>query len=1226
MKRTQDKIRDFVEPQAFDELHDFAADPARVLAAYRFTDATSDLLARWLDSVADLPRGRGAAQAVAGLRGVGKSHTLAVFGALVASAQLRSAVSDAHVATSARRLMNRRHTVVRVERGTRLNFGEELADALVKSLGGNAAEWYGAPADVLTQAVARAQGATVVLLVDTAYGRASRVARDDGPLLAALALAARDREAFVGLALDDDIAGAEGVNVALSQTFRIDYLEPEHLYHVANNYLLRKSPPARDRLHEIYLALRATVPNFNWSEPRFAALYPVHPLVADVAASVRLHAHSFAFLPFAAAASLRAVNRPALSLILLDEVFDQTEKELRAAKDLKDAFAVYDELTNNAVAAFPAIQRLQVRLVLKNLFVMSLDGRGATARDLCAALLLEEEASAHSPVERVEETLRRLEEHAPAGGIFKTSDDGGDTCYRFRLSSSGVFDAALARIVKLPLADARAIPELLAGLARIRFDDWPFAEPDQTAAADEGEDHESAGGASLSVEWRGTLRPGHLLRRRADESSPWPGAVENFEWEVFVLEPGADSAESAEEIASARAASANLDSSDSHAPPVCVVWQPAELTAEEWGLLRRLHALRTEASLAAFGESARIAATTLTARAERVWTRLYVDDGVLLIDGGRFRFTAGARSNPKVAGVLGQVLAPLFEARYPQHPAFAAMLCEQDAARLVEGFFSGASAADPAVQQLAEQFAHLLGLATLRGSTYTPAAGDDALGRHWTREVLALIDRAGNQTVPYAEVCRALSRPPSGLTAESRHLVLAALVAARRIELVTPTGDRISRRTLGRAVNWDDVAGISRPASIRHSAEELTEWARRLTGREDLPVVTTDDACEVVRAALDLWLAGWRAGSVLRDFDASPDAGLTMRTWKLAAFVRRTFEAAAEAVESAAGGDLALEEVLQRVADAFASSPEEFARAARQLEDLTAYTAGVVARERARSYLTAAEPTGVEEIESARRELLHIADDPHTLLDADSRDRFDLLWHAFRERYAAHYTGAHEAAVGASSAHREAVEELTRGEEWREFESLAGLPFVSPRPWREAEQLLSLALAARCGLGVARLLDERPRCACRFRLSDAPELEDAAARLASLAARGRVAYRRTLAHYGETIAAALEHLALAEPDAAAGARTRSLAHCFAQGQTPPHLSAIDASIIARALASGPSPTPCLRLRLPPDLRGLVTRDELQERVAEWLEELPRVPALVELISEGEPNAAGRPVS
>ncbi|MCA1616406.1 MAG: hypothetical protein LC800_20380, partial [Acidobacteria bacterium] len=721
--------------------------------------------------------------------------------------------------------------------------------------------------------------------------------------------------------------------------------------------------------------------------------------------------------------------------------------------------------------------------------------------------------------------------------------------------------------------------------------------------------------------------PGRLWRRRADETSPRPAAAASSEWEVFVLEPGADAdAAAAEEIAPAPDPSEGGDSPDAPAPPVRAVWQPAELTAEEWGLLRRLHALRTEASLAAFGESARVAATTLTARAERVWTRLYVDDGVLLIDGTGHRFTAGARSNPKLAGVIGQVLAPHFEARYPQHPDFSATLCEQDAARLVEAFFSGASAADPAVQGLAEQFARPLGLATLRGSSYAPAAGDAALGRHWTREVLALVDRAGNQTVPYAEVCRALSRRPSGLTAESRHLVLAALVAARRIELVTPTGDRVSRRTLGRAVNWDDVAGISRPAGIRHSAEELTEWARRLTGRAELPAVTTDDACEIVRAALDEWLAGWRAGTLLRDFDALPDAGLTMRTWKLAASVRRTYEAAAEAVESAAGDDLALEEVLQRVADAFASSPEEFACAARQLEDLTAYTAGVFERERARAYLTAAEPTGVGEIESARRELLHIADDPHTLLDADSRARFELLWNAFRERYGAHYAGAHERAVGASTPHRQAVEELTRGEEWREFESLAGLPFVSPRPWREAAGLLSHALSARCALPVVRILAGRPRCACRFRLSDAAAPEATVARLAGLAAHGRAVYRRTLAHFGAEIAAALERLALAEPDAGAGARARSLAHSFGRGQVPSHLSAVDASIIARALASGPTPTPYLRLRFPPDLQGLVTRDELQARVGEWLEELPRAPALVELISEGEPDAAGQPVS
>ena len=51
MERIQDKIRDLVEPQAFDQVGNFAEDPARALAAYRFTDVTSDLLARWLDAL-----------------------------------------------------------------------------------------------------------------------------------------------------------------------------------------------------------------------------------------------------------------------------------------------------------------------------------------------------------------------------------------------------------------------------------------------------------------------------------------------------------------------------------------------------------------------------------------------------------------------------------------------------------------------------------------------------------------------------------------------------------------------------------------------------------------------------------------------------------------------------------------------------------------------------------------------------------------------------------------------------------------------------------------------------------------------------------------------------------------------------------------------------------------------------------------------------------------------
>ncbi|HVG39220.1 MAG TPA: hypothetical protein VM870_08030, partial [Pyrinomonadaceae bacterium] len=166
MKRTQDKIKDLVEPQEFDDVRDFAANPDRALAAYRFTDATSDLLARWLDALAAVSRERGAAHALAGMRGVGKSHTLATFGALVAAAERsHTQTTDAHVASSARRLANRRHQLIRVARGTRPTLRDELVEAFTAAFGGSAAEWAGDPAAWLAHAAERTSRTPATLVV-----------------------------------------------------------------------------------------------------------------------------------------------------------------------------------------------------------------------------------------------------------------------------------------------------------------------------------------------------------------------------------------------------------------------------------------------------------------------------------------------------------------------------------------------------------------------------------------------------------------------------------------------------------------------------------------------------------------------------------------------------------------------------------------------------------------------------------------------------------------------------------------------------------------------------------------------------------------------------------------------------------------------------------------------------------------------------------------------------
>src|ERR1044072_4016221 len=141
-----------------------------------------------------------------------------------------------------------------------------------------------------------------VLIVDTAFERASRVSRDDGGMLGEIADLAKPLNIFVGVALDDDIAGADGVNAAIARTFSIDYLDQEPLYKIVDAHVLPKHRKTENLLHEIYTYFREVLPYFRWSEQRFSALYPLHPVILENAPFVRLYAPEFALLGFASEA------------------------------------------------------------------------------------------------------------------------------------------------------------------------------------------------------------------------------------------------------------------------------------------------------------------------------------------------------------------------------------------------------------------------------------------------------------------------------------------------------------------------------------------------------------------------------------------------------------------------------------------------------------------------------------------------------------------------------------------------------------------------------------------------------------------------------------------------------------------------------------------------------------------------------------------------------------
>ena len=59
--------------------------------------------------------------------------------------------------------------------------------------------------------------------------------------------------------------------------------------------------------------------------------------------------------------------------------------------ELKEVFAAYDLLNTEVIGKIPVMQRLQAKLILKALLLLSLDGSGTSASEISAAMLIFDE-------------------------------------------------------------------------------------------------------------------------------------------------------------------------------------------------------------------------------------------------------------------------------------------------------------------------------------------------------------------------------------------------------------------------------------------------------------------------------------------------------------------------------------------------------------------------------------------------------------------------------------------------------------------------------------------------------------------------------------------------------------------------------------------------------------------------------------------------------------------
>jgi hypothetical protein len=1049
MKRINEKVKDIVEVRKFQSLQDFNEDAAATLSAYRFTDATSELMSKWLDRVVSLQNGQGIALALAGYRGVGKSHFLATLAAIASHPDLRTKVTDSHVSASAQALLRRRYPCVFVRRGTRPSLMDELRFAVASTFSIDESSLPERVFDVLHIIRARAGDVPFLLLVDTAMERSARVTRDDGVVLAEIAEGVKSIGGLIGVALDDDIAGADGSNAAIVRSFSIDYLDQEHLYRVVDSFVFPKNQQLRPVLHDVYEYFREVMPTFRWSEQRFTSLYPLHPAILDVAPFVRLYVNDFALLTFAAEAGERILGRPANSLIALDEVFDKAENELRKVEELKEAFEAYDRLNSDVVGKIPVMQRLQAKLILKALLVLSLEGQGTTAGEISSGTLIFDESDPKKANQTVEEIVRMFAAAMPEE-VRVYAEEGREVRYGLKIGSNeGLkqdLEAAAAKVTDVQAA------ETLHRLFHDRFTDSLLFSPEGTAKFV----------SDCSLVWRGGTRRGRIIWTdvRPESAADVSRHVdEHHDWEVVI----------------GSAADADKRTAINEVPRA--IWKPADLNPDEIDAIKRFYVLQHDAAIReAHADHIRSAFHAHGLLMDRLVSRAFLEDGHLVIDGFDYNFTDEARTSQTLSTLFSSMLEPLFEMRYPSHPYFLQTLGLAEVSSLVSDLYSGSRQKLGEVQQLAHTFALPLGLVKLADGVYYPANREQLLSLDSVKAIENLLD-SSNGSAELKAVYSELRKPPIGLVREAQQLILAAMVSQRMVEFVTSKGDRINQRSLDLRMIWDDIVGLSRPHESAHSTVKLAKWAVCLAGRDDIKDVGQDDDLSKFREGAEKWLAEWDLLRVLGRFNDVAEEGLNTSIWKTVTRASKTLGASASLIRKYLTGQTTVEECLGRVSELFIDDVSKFEKAIADLDIVRIYLDHFAERERFRRYAVVASASDQPSIEAAREGVISLIDEFEAMPSIDVERKIGYAFSRFQREYSEFYLSLHDSAMRSHET-QEQLDQLRSGDEWWLFESLADLGDEKSK--KEVDELLAMVKRLDCSAKTDELLAKFPQCSCGY--------------------------------------------------------------------------------------------------------------------------------------------------
>ncbi|MFN7948172.1 MAG: DUF6079 family protein [Blastocatellia bacterium] len=1217
------QIKSYVDLESYDEMTTFAgAEAERVVRSYVVTEETGKLAAQMLH---DLIAPRGAApaiQLISGRRGSGKSHLLAFLRALTGTRAVRSIPRHPQLQQTLSHLGGK--TLIPVE----LNFiaGEQpefesvlragLNSVLVEGAAFDDARWQQAVEceQVFEQTLSvMSLDVQLVLFIDNLSNRwraTPEVIENDLKWLKMIARQSESLPLRAVIALDekDYAARLEAYGLAHIQPPVIVRELPPHLLRtVITQGVLVKKPEAGACLSALYQQIRDCLPGFDWSEDEFIAYYPVHPTLETLAPALRTHTRHFSLPGFVSTAVARAINRPELSLVTVDELFDRYEYELRKSETTAAPFALYDRINTEALGNLSVEDRLWARMLGKALTLFLLTEEPVTVERLAdATLMFDGGTAAESGYERAARILAHFESLAPE--TVCVTGAAGARYWQWHLAPPPVpLSEQIAATAREISSDDPRLATLLLTAGGGVFADW---NPGDFAMSAE------AGvlrpllpeSAFREIIWRGTLRRGHIGLAMNDLSQSGRAMAGTAD-DVLMAESGAG-----------RTANTSADDQgwrllivpfNAASKFETVIRQPGELRwqageiADEKALepLKWLLALheRPEPDEDEQEEPGRLKAQ-LVAQVREQFTDLYLRRGVFADLHGTRPFSSDFDPSFGFASLLHREITTTLDSLYPDHPHFDRQLTGDDVMMMLTGLFASSSPNNEQVRELAAKFAAPLGLVSeTRGRFRLNVFNEAANLPPFIHALVTLVeihaDAEGRSDVPLHKVLRLLEVSPYGLPLAAQHLILVAFISSGVYELIDEaTGKRLTKANLHLGFEPARFTTLRRVATTDYPLDILHTWSKRLTGRDDLPALISPEARHTVRDALSEWLEQWREQNLRERFEELPADLMTMTTWVSVNMSIRRYERAAAIVETILEDALTIETGLSRILDLFGLDVVALEQAWLKMQSLAGFLDWLPRFVQIRNYLLAAETTGEAAIDEQWDGLQSGLRELHELLMAESRQQLELRFEQYREQYSSYYTAAHESSVG-HRAYAEMIESFYASAEWQSFKLLTQLKLDGRAFESDARMLTELVDKTRCDLPISDILQRQPHCGCSFRLNRRLNLGSILDAFRSLA-------RSASACYSEEVWKRREELRLCVREHAseplASALSRFLSSC-GEGQ----IEGLTQEVVS--FLNEHLPDPPLVAVLPDIPRfddGSFTREQLRENLNRWIDSLP----------------------